>query len=101
MAVKDHAVEEAHLDHSSDGSHEDKGIISNYDQPTSNIVGRGQAATDKFGRPLIVIDPVAERKLRLKLDLFIVPPVAILYLFCFIDRANIGKLSAARKHNMY
>ena len=96
MAVKNHTMEDAHLDHSSDGSHDDKRIIANYEQTTHNIVGRGQAATDKFGRPLIVIDPVAERKLRMKLDLFIVPPVAILYLFCFIDRANIGKPSAAR-----
>ena len=101
MAVKDHAVEDAHLDHSSDGSHDDKRIIANYDQATLNVPGRGQAATDKFGRPLIAIDPVAERKLRLKLDLFIVPPVAILYLFCFIDRANIGKPSAASKRSMH
>jgi hypothetical protein len=35
-------------------------------------------------------DPVAERKLRRKMDLYIVPTVAILYLLCFIDRANIG-----------
>jgi hypothetical protein len=39
---------------------------------------------------LITFDPVAERKLRTKIDLFIVPTVAVLYLFCFIDRANIG-----------
>lgn len=36
-------------------------------------------------------DAQAERKLRLKIDLFIVPTVSLLYLFCFIDRANIGK----------
>ena len=35
-------------------------------------------------------DPAAERKLRLKIDLMIVPTVALLYLFCFIHRANIG-----------
>ena len=32
----------------------------------------------------------AERKLRLKIDLFIVPTVTLLYLMCFIDRTNIG-----------
>lgn len=32
-----------------------------------------------------------ERKLRLKIDLYVVPTVALLYLMCFIDRANIGK----------
>lgn len=33
----------------------------------------------------------AERKLRLKIDLYIVPTVALLYLMCFIDRTNIGR----------
>lgn len=33
----------------------------------------------------------AERKLRTKIDLYIVPTVALLYLMCFIDRANIGE----------
>lgn len=32
----------------------------------------------------------AERKLRLKIDLFVVPTVTLLYLMCFIDRTNIG-----------
>lgn len=36
-------------------------------------------------------DPKAEAKLRRKIDLMIVPIVSLLYLFCFIDRANIGK----------
>ncbi|VUC25555.1 unnamed protein product [Clonostachys rosea] len=35
-------------------------------------------------------DHKSERKLRLKIDLHVVPTVAILWLFCFIDRANIG-----------
>lgn len=33
----------------------------------------------------------AERKLRTKIDLYVVPTVALLYLMCFIDRANIGE----------
>lgn len=32
-----------------------------------------------------------ESKLRMKMDLYIVPTVALLYLMCFIDRANIGQ----------
>lgn len=32
----------------------------------------------------------AERKLRLKIDLMVVPSVTLLYLLCFIDRTNIG-----------
>ena len=35
-------------------------------------------------------DPAAESRLRWKIDLYIIPTVALLYLFCFIDRANIG-----------
>lgn len=38
----------------------------------------------------VVLDAAAERRLRLKIDLFIVPTVSLLYLFCFIDRANLG-----------
>jgi hypothetical protein len=38
-----------------------------------------------------VFDKAAEARLRMKIDLYIVPTVAILYLFCFIDRANIGE----------
>lgn len=36
------------------------------------------------------LDPKAEKKLCRKIDLMIVPTVSLLYLFCFIDRANIG-----------
>jgi hypothetical protein len=32
----------------------------------------------------------AERKLRAKIDFFVVPTVTLLYLMCFIDRTNIG-----------
>lgn len=32
-----------------------------------------------------------ERKLRLKIDLMVVPTVTLLYLLCFIDRTNIGR----------
>lgn len=40
---------------------------------------------------MVTFDPKAEARLRMKIDLMIVPTVALLYLFCFIDRANIGK----------
>lgn len=51
---------------------------------------RGHLATDEYGRPLVEFDKAAESRLRLKIDLYIVPTVAVMYLFCFIDRANIG-----------
>ncbi|KAI1200147.1 MFS general substrate transporter [Nemania serpens] len=56
---------------------------------------RGFVATDHRGQSLVKFDPVAERKLRNKLDYMIVPTVSILYLFCFIDRANIGNARLA------
>ncbi|KAG4029913.1 hypothetical protein MFRU_014g02050 [Monilinia fructicola] len=59
------------------------------------IAERGQEATDRRGQSLVTFDPIAERKLRLKIDLMIVPTVALLYLFCFIDRANIGNAKLA------
>lgn len=51
---------------------------------------RGHLATDQYGHALVEFDPAAESRLRLKIDLCIVPTVALMYLFCFIDRANIG-----------
>ncbi|CAI4213270.1 unnamed protein product, partial [Parascedosporium putredinis] len=56
---------------------------------------RGQAATDKYGQSLVTLDRAAERRLRLKIDLYIIPTVSLLYLFCFIDRANIGNAKIA------
>ncbi|EQL00396.1 hypothetical protein G6O67_007946 [Ophiocordyceps sinensis] len=55
----------------------------------------GESATDKYGQSLVRFDPVAERRLRLKMDLCIIPPVSLLYLFCFIDRANLGNAKIA------
>jgi MFS family permease len=51
----------------------------------------------RYGVSLVKFDPVAEAKLRLKIDLMVVPTVSLLYLFCFIDRANIGKCSLQRR----
>lgn len=48
----------------------------------------------RFNNPTALrFDPAEERRLLWKIDLYIVPTVAVLYLFCFIDRANIGKLN--------
>ncbi|PYH87961.1 putative MFS transporter [Aspergillus ellipticus CBS 707.79] len=40
-------------------------------------------------------DRKAESRLRLKIDLYVLPTVALIYLFCFIDRANIGNAKLA------
>ncbi|KAJ5151570.1 hypothetical protein N7492_009865 [Penicillium capsulatum] len=57
---------------------------------------RGHLATDQYGHALVEFDRAAESRLRLKIDLFIVPTVALMYLFCFIDRANIGASQGPR-----
>jgi hypothetical protein len=38
---------------------------------------------------------LAEKKLRRKIDWYIMPTVTILYLMCFVDRANIGNARLA------
>ncbi|KAJ5773750.1 hypothetical protein N7457_008646 [Penicillium paradoxum] len=55
----------------------------------------GHLATDEYGQSLVEFDKAAESRLRLKIDLYIVPTVAVMYLFCFIDRANIGNAKLA------
>lgn len=49
----------------------------------------------RYGRALVHFDKAAERRLRTKIDLMIIPTVSLLYLFCFIDRANIGNARLA------
>ena len=36
------------------------------------------------------IDPVAEKRLRWKCDLHVIPAISLLYMLAFIDRINIG-----------
>lgn len=52
----------------------------------------------RYGNALVDFDPALEAKLRWKIDLYIIPTVALLYLFCFIDRANIGKEPTRESH---
>lgn len=44
----------------------------------------------KADNSALLIDHAAEKRLIRKLDLWIVPPVMLLYLFSFLDRVNIG-----------
>ncbi|KAK2787086.1 hypothetical protein FQN52_007352 [Onygenales sp. PD_12] len=84
-----------------DASHLEQPVKSVMDAEgkLQTVAGRGNVATDQHGNPLASFDPVAVRKLRWKLDLYTVPTVSFLYLFCFIDRANIGnaKISGMEK----
>ncbi|KAI1387290.1 putative MFS transporter [Hypoxylon trugodes] len=59
------------------------------------VAEEGLAATDSHGVAIVEFDRQAERKLRTKIDWMVVPTVSILYLFCFIDRANIGNARLA------
>ncbi|KAL1411792.1 hypothetical protein Q8F55_002759 [Vanrija albida] len=61
----------------------------------ADAAAHGHYATDAHGNPLVQFDKEAERRLVRKIDWCIVPTVSILYLFCFIDRANIGNARLA------
>jgi MFS family permease len=43
----------------------------------------------------LTLDPAAEKKLLLKLDMFFVPIIMVVYLSCFLDRTNIGNVKVA------
>lgn len=55
----------------------------------------GQSCTDDDGKPLIVLDQRQEARLRRKMDLHIVPVISIMYMFCFLDRVNLGNAKIA------
>ncbi|KAG7086116.1 hypothetical protein E1B28_003630 [Marasmius oreades] len=77
--------------HSSDEeSSSGKGTLSEHHEAEE-----GHVATDEYGNPLVKLDSQAEAKLRMKIDWMIIPPVSLMYLFCFIDRANIGNARLA------
>ncbi|KAK5081207.1 hypothetical protein LTR05_008001 [Lithohypha guttulata] len=64
-------------------------------ETTHDAAEKGHVVTDKYGNALIEIDRAVETKLRHKIDLYVVPTVVLLYLFCFIDRTNIGNARLA------
>ncbi|PFH58452.1 hypothetical protein XA68_13680 [Ophiocordyceps unilateralis] len=55
----------------------------------------GVDAVKAVEHDLYQYDAAIERRLRLKIDLCVVPTVSLLYLFCFIDRANLGNAKIA------
>ncbi|RSH77326.1 uncharacterized protein EHS24_003637 [Apiotrichum porosum] len=82
-----HSSEKYHVDHveAHNVGHED--VVT--------AAERGHAATDEHGHVLVDLDPAAEKRLLRKIDLYVVPTVAMIYLWCFIDRANIGNARIA------
>ncbi|ETI25364.1 hypothetical protein G647_02136 [Cladophialophora carrionii CBS 160.54] len=99
MASRDHNVEERQVNPAARQSLQDEVAIEKqaaiHTENFHEAAERGHVATDKYGHSLVTFDPEAERKLRWKIDLYVVPTVALLYLFCFIDRANIGNARLA------
>jgi MFS family permease len=57
---------------------------------TSPVPGGKDIDGSEIERQLGEVDPVAEKKLVRKLDMFLIPVVMLLYLFSFLDRVNIG-----------
>ncbi|KAK4057779.1 hypothetical protein OIO90_000998 [Microbotryomycetes sp. JL221] len=69
-----------------------KDVTSHKENFIDDIAQPGHVATRQIVTPL---DTEAEKRLSRKIDLHIVPIVAMLYLWCFIDRANIGNARIA------
>ncbi|KKY26927.1 putative mfs [Phaeomoniella chlamydospora] len=90
MASKNNSVEGRQVDESLD----EKANALHAEDPHA-AAERGHAATDRYGESLVTFDPKAEARLRMKIDLYVVPTVFLLYLLCFIDRANIGNAKLA------
>lgn len=65
-----------------------------YNNKDMSIQSNG-SSTDSTTRT--VLDPVAIKKLRTKIDFRLVPLVSVLYLCSFLDRVNIGKLQGERR----
>jgi hypothetical protein len=75
-----------------------KGSIDHIDEKHNgleSLAERGHTVTDEHGNVLVQFDPAAEKRLVRKIDLYVVPTVAMIYLWCFIDRANIGNAKIA------
>lgn len=47
-----------------------------------------------FADVLVALPPEEEQRILRKVDFRLVPLLAVLYVICFIDRSNIGKLSS-------
>ena len=69
-------------------------VADGYVEETAHgVAEKGHVATDRYGNALLHFDAAAERKLRTKIDLMIVPTVALLYLFCFSECQHSTRLA--------
>jgi hypothetical protein len=60
------------------------------DEATTDVLKPGSPASETSDAP---IDPEAERKLLMKLDLIIFPVFFVVYMMAFLDRINISNAS--------
>ncbi|KAF5666675.1 major facilitator superfamily transporter [Fusarium heterosporum] len=74
-------------------AHEEK--LQNGADTASNLTVNGGATEESIENAQFYVDPKVEARLRRKIDFMVVPTVCLLYLFCFIDRANIGNARLA------
>lgn len=65
-----------------------EGETGHVDTKTMSARSEAQAGDTQI---VLEIDPKDEKKVLAKLDIFLTPILFIVYLSCFIDRANIGK----------
>lgn len=86
-AAHDHKGSLEHID--------EKHHVSENIENLESLAERGHTVTDEHGNVLVQFDPEAEKRLVRKIDLYVVPTVAMIYLWCFIDRANIGNAKIA------
>lgn len=61
----------------------------------SHNVDEAHIIEDGHIDPALVIDPVEERQLLRKIDLYLMTIFGALYLMCFLDRGNIGSANVA------
>jgi MFS family permease len=90
-----HEAEAVHSNQDVESFNSENKNVAGAQLDTFDAAQPGQLATDMRGKELIQFDPKEEARLRRKIDRWIVPTVALLYLFCFIDRANIGNARLA------
>ncbi|KAI1616441.1 high-affinity nicotinic acid transporter-like protein [Exophiala viscosa] len=64
-------------------------------EPVALGIAQEQYAAREGGHDHIYIDPVKEKKIVRKLDMYIVPVFMITYLFSFLDRSNLGNAKVA------
>ncbi|KAL5628185.1 hypothetical protein BROUX41_002933 [Berkeleyomyces rouxiae] len=97
MSTRRQSVQD-HPDNS-DSSSSIKGQENGTPKSLHEETEKSQVSLIKHGQACPPIDPKAEARLLRKLDLYLIPTVSVLYLFCFIDRANVGKSASPPCHD--